>query len=94
VQAGLESGRNPPRGEFFTDAFFHLPEELLTEVEEVGFSGVSVLGIEGPAAWLPDLEERWRNPDFRERTLWAARRLEAEPHLVALSAHLMALGTR
>lgn len=53
-----------------------------------------MLGVEGAGGVLPDLDERWRDPRFREAVLWAARKLESEPRLMAVSDHLMALGTR
>ena len=46
------------------------------------------MGVEGPA-WLFHGEER---PDF-ETQLWAARAVEAEPTLLGLSAHLLAIAS-
>jgi hypothetical protein len=96
VEEELASGRHlsPPDSDLFTTAFFHLAEELKSEVAEAGFSKVAVVGVEGPGAVLPDLDERWRDRHFCEAVLWAARKLESEPRLMAVSDHLMALGTR
>jgi hypothetical protein len=78
----------------FSRRLSHLREELENEVAEAGFSEVAVLGVEGAGGVLPDLDERWRDPRFREAVLWAARKLESESRLMAVSDHLMALGTR
>jgi ubiquinone/menaquinone biosynthesis C-methylase UbiE len=96
VEEELASGRHlsPPDSDLFTTAFFHLAEELESEVAEAGFSEVAVLAVEGPGGVLPDLDERWRDPHFRDGVFWAARKLENEPRLMAVSDHLMALGTR
>ncbi len=96
VEQDLQSGRhhNPdPQGhpEWFTTAFFHRPEELSAELTEAGLVLDALLGIEGPG-WL--LEERLRDPDQWESILRAARRVEAEPALLGLSAHLFAAGHR
>lgn len=88
--------RVPPgrRTSDFPDAYFHRVEELESEVAEAGLDVDAVLGVEGPAALLGDLEERWNDPVARERVLSVARILEAEPSARALSAHLLAIGRR
>src|ERR687894_242448 len=49
--------RNPTeRPEWFTTAYFHLPEELRGEVKEAGFVVEALVGIEGPAWAVPDLD--------------------------------------
>jgi ubiquinone/menaquinone biosynthesis C-methylase UbiE len=75
VEEELASGRHlsPPDSDLFTTAFFHLAEEFEREVADAGLSKVAVLGIEGPGGVLPDLDERWGDPHFREAALWAAR---------------------
>jgi SAM-dependent methyltransferase len=86
--------RNPTDKEYFTTAFFHRPEELQAEVQEAGFDLVELLGVEGPAWLLPDLEERWADPLERERLLQAARAVEREPALLGLPPHLLAVGRK
>ena len=52
VDRDLKDGqhRNPTtRPEYFTDAFFHHPDELRQEVTEAGFVLTGVYGLEGPA---------------------------------------------
>ena len=94
VERGLRDGqhRNPTPRDFFTTAFFHRPDELAAEVREAGFALVALLGVEGPAWPLPDVARRFAQPDERERLLEAARAVEAEPSLLGLSAHLLAVG--
>ena len=82
------------RIEYFTTAYFHRPEELRAEFESVGFSDVQVLGVEGLGEWLTDFDERWADPALRYDVLDVARRLEAEPSIVGMSAHLLAVGRR
>ena len=92
VEGALRDGqhRNPAgRPEWFTTAYFHLPEELGREVTEAGLRLEAVLAVEGPAWMLPDIEERLADPDRRERVLAAIRRVETEPSLLGASAHLL-----
>jgi SAM-dependent methyltransferase len=94
VEGDLRDGqhRNPAgRPEWFTTAYFHLPEELGPEVTEAGLRLEAVLAVEGPAWMLPDIEQRLADPDPRERVLAAIRRVETEPSLLGASAHLLAV---
>jgi SAM-dependent methyltransferase len=86
--------RNPTDKDYFTTAFFHRPEELTSEVREAGFYLVDLLGVEGPAWLLPDLEQRWADEAERERLLQAARAVEREPTLLGIHPHLLAVARR
>jgi SAM-dependent methyltransferase len=86
--------RNPTDKDYFTTAFFHRPEELTSEVREAGFYLVDLLGVEGPAWLLPDLERRWADKAERERLLQAARAVEREPTLLGIHPHLLAVARR
>jgi ubiquinone/menaquinone biosynthesis C-methylase UbiE len=97
VERALRDGqhRNPTgRPEWFTTAYFHLPEELGREVEDAGLRLLAVLAVEGPAWMLPDVEQRLADPTRRERVLAAIRRVEAAPSLLGASAHLLAVAHR
>ena len=87
--------RNPTgRPEWFTTAYFHLPEDLAQEVGEAGLRLHAVFAVEGPAWMLPDIERRLADPACRERLLAAIRRIETEPSLLGASAHLLAIAHR
>ncbi|HEY4909534.1 MAG TPA: methyltransferase domain-containing protein [Methylomirabilota bacterium] len=86
--------RNPTAKDYFTTTFFHRPDELRSEVIQAGFDLVELVGVEGPAWLLPDLERRWTDPEERERLLQAARAVEREPTLLGLHPHLLAVARR
>ena len=87
--------RNPnEHPAYFTTAFLHLPKELKSEVEIVGFDLEDLFGIQGPAWLLQNLEEQWANPNCRERLLNIARFLESEPSIIGVSAHIMAIARK
>jgi len=77
--------------QWFTTAYFHRPEELAEEVSRAGFDSVSLYGIEGPGCLM---QEHWADPDRREQILFAARAVESERSLSALSSHMLAVGTK
>jgi len=86
--------RNPTEHDYFTTAYFHLPQELEDEVREAGFVAVEVLGVEGPGWMLADLQARWADPIRRRQILDAARAIEREPTLMGLHAHILAVGRK
>ena len=97
VAEDLISGqhRNPQNHpHYFTTAFFHHPDQLKEEVTEVGFSEVQVLGIEGPAWMMSDIEAFWDSEIKREVLLRTVRAVETEPSLLGASAHLLAVGRK
>ncbi len=87
--------RNPTQTPgWFTTAFFHVPDQLSSELDAAGLEDVRVVGVEGPA-WL--WGDRGNEPDdeeWREAALWAARTVESEREFVPVSAHLLAAGRR
>jgi SAM-dependent methyltransferase len=84
---------NPDRDDrWFTTAYFHLPDELRDEIRGAGFEPRGVYGIEGPGAWLPDIDGWLDEPDRRGALLRAIARVETEPSMLGASPHLLALG--
>jgi SAM-dependent methyltransferase len=87
--------RNPtgdPR--YFTTTYFHPPQELQAEAEEAGLRHETTLGVEGPGWLLQDFDRWWEDEKRRERLLTVARALEAEPSLLGVSAHLLAVARK
>ncbi|TMC02146.1 MAG: class I SAM-dependent methyltransferase [Chloroflexi bacterium] len=93
----LRDGRhtNPTgRPAWFTNAYFHHPDELREEVGAAGLDVAEVLAVEGPGIVLGDLGERWSDPWWRAVVFDACRAVEAEPSLLGSAGHLMAVGRR
>jgi len=87
--------RNPtPNPVYFTDAFFHRPEELAAELTEAGFHVEEVVAVEGPGWLARDFDRLWNDPHERERLLASIRRVEHEPALLGASSHLLAIGKK
>lgn len=97
VERDLRDGqhRNPTeRADYFTTAYFHRPPELRAEVQGAGLIVEGLYGIEGPGGILPDIVERWNDPERRAALLRIARLLEAEPEVIGCSAHLLVVGRK
>jgi SAM-dependent methyltransferase len=78
--------------DYSTTAFFHRPDDLRDELEVAGFRDVTILGVEGPAWMLHDLDARWEDAALRKDLLDVARALEEESSVVGVSPHLLAIG--
>jgi ubiquinone/menaquinone biosynthesis C-methylase UbiE len=97
VSQDLEQGQHrnqTSNWDYFTTAYFHRPDELRDEVVAAGFNCQAVLGVEGPGWLFSDFESRWADDRKREDLLRVARALEAEPSIVGVSAHLLAVGVK
>ncbi|MEV6040187.1 class I SAM-dependent methyltransferase [Nonomuraea sp. NPDC052116] len=90
---GLETGVmiSPRPGGF--RGYLHDLEEILDEFADAGLPRPDRYGLEG-AFWLYGDVDEWLDDDERrELLLDAARRLESEPSLLGVSAHLLAVAT-
>jgi ubiquinone/menaquinone biosynthesis C-methylase UbiE len=79
---------------YFTDAFFHRPDELCSEFSGAGFQMRALLAIEGPGWLARDFHRLWNDPAQREHLLAAVRKVESEPSVLGASAHIMAIGRK
>jgi SAM-dependent methyltransferase len=87
--------RNPTdRLEYFTTAFFHRPEQLAAEAEEAGLGLPAVFAIEGPGWLMPDIEARAADPAHWAVLMDLLRRVESDPALLPVSAHLRMIARR
>jgi SAM-dependent methyltransferase len=100
VAGDLATGvhRNPTgRDEWFTNAYFHRPDELSSEGRAAGLDIEAVLGIEGPGHWAVRREigrsGRLSDDDVRS-VLETARAVEGETSLLGASPHLLLVARR
>ena len=97
MQRDLVDGqhRNPTgKPAYFTDTFFHHPDELLAEVRGAGFASEGLIAVEGISYMMKDLHQHWLEDDCREFVLDIIDRTECEPTLIGASPHLMCVGVK
>ena len=97
VKRDLKNGqhRNPRNvPEYFTTAFFHHPDELRAEIVQAKFKFVKLYAITGFAWLLPEFDRLWTNRELRGRLLTLLEMTEAEPSMMGVSDHLLAMGTK
>lgn len=97
VDRDLTNGqhRNPTNNpEYFTDTFFHLPEELCAEVEESGFILQTCCAIEGPAWLLADMPSWLQDPERKKKMFSILERMESQSSVIGASSHFMAVAAK
>lgn len=87
--------RNPTDNPaYFTTAFFHHPDEIVSEVEASGLTLEKTLPVESIGGILADFDEIWQDIERRERLLEFLRKIEHEPSLLGVSAHIIAVAKK
>ena len=94
VSDGVHHGRAYGDRERFTTAYFHHPDDVARELDEVGLDVAAVLSVEGPAAFIAGVEAVLDDPASHDVLMRWLRKLEAEPSLLGASSHLLGLATR
>ena len=86
----LKSGKhqNPTDNpEYFTDAYFHAPEDIENEMSEAGFTNFSVVAVEGFGWLIPTFESVWENETMRMKLLKYIDKTSTSPTMIGMSAH-------
>ncbi len=100
VAGDLASGvhRNPTgRDEWFTNAYFHRPDELAAEGRDAGLEVDTVLPVEGPGYWAVRRatgRAGTLNDDDLRQVLETSRAVEGEASLLGASPHLLLVARR
>ena len=93
----IESGKhiNPTkRPEYFTDAYFHQPDELKNEIEEAGIKCLGILPVEGLGNSIPEIQKKIQNEGYKEKLLNAIRKTENESSILGVSSHFLGIGKK
>jgi hypothetical protein len=67
---------------------------LSSEVVEAGFQHQATLAVQGPTWLFESFKKYWADPNLRDTVLDLIRKVEAEPSILGMSAHILAIGTR
>ncbi len=97
VERDLAKGQHrneTSRPEYFTTAYLHRPEELSAELCDASLRHEATYGLEGPAWLLADLDARCADPVRRAQLVDAIEKIEREPSLLGVSAHLLAVARK
>jgi len=88
LATGLNSPGDTP---YFTTAYFHTPDEIITELEQAGFADITFIPVEGFTCML-DPQELVKDAHKTELALKYLRKTENIRELWGLSNHCIAIG--
>jgi ubiquinone/menaquinone biosynthesis C-methylase UbiE len=97
MRRDLQDGqhRNPTGNPaYFTDTFFHHPQELQDEVTGAGFELQALLAVEGIGYMMKDLVHNWAVESRRQFLLELIAKTEQEPSLIGASPHIMCVAMK
>lgn len=97
MRGDLENGQhqNPTDNPlYFTDTFFHLPDELKAEVASAGFEITGLFAVEGLSYMMKDFDKNWDLESNREFLLEIIGKTETEASLIGASPHMMCVGVK
>ena len=97
VDRDLREGqhRNPSgHAAYFTTAFFHRPSEISAEIEDADLVHEATLAVEGPLWMATEFDRQWDDPERRRLLLDFLRRVETEPSILGVSAHMLIVARR
>lgn len=77
--------------EYFTDAYFHMPKEIITEIAEGGLTFEKLIAIESFGWFVKNINEKLNIPSYMEKLLSIIRKVEEDENLIAMSPHIMAI---
>jgi ubiquinone/menaquinone biosynthesis C-methylase UbiE len=77
---------------YFTDAFFHHPDDAIKEVKSGGFQNLQCLSVEGPLWMISGLQNQLVDEDKRSQILAFLEQTESESTLVGASGHFIVIG--
>jgi ubiquinone/menaquinone biosynthesis C-methylase UbiE len=97
MQGDLETGqhRNPTNNPaYFTDTFFHHPNELKSEVANAAFEIVDLFAVEGISYLMKDFDTYWNVESHRGFLLEIIGKTEQEQSLIGASPHILCVAVK
>jgi len=79
---------------YFTTSYFHLPEDLESELSEAGFTSIKVVAIESFADSISDLGEKLEDLNYRKNLYQTITRVEQDRSILGISPHIMGIGLK
>ena len=80
--------------EYFTNAYFHRPEEVRLELVEAGFIFKDLIAVESFGCTIPEVDKKIQDKNYRNELLNTIKLVEKEPSLMGISNHYMGIGKK
>lgn len=79
---------------YFTTSYFHLPEDLESELLAAGFASIKLIAIESFADSIPDLEDKLSDKEYRSILFQTITTVEQDRSILGMSPHIMGIGVK
>ena len=79
---------------YFTDSYFHRPEEIIQEKTDVGFNFEDLISVTGFGNVITNIEDKIKDEKYLNVLLETLRITEKDPMLFSVSSHLMGIGKK
>ena len=92
VRQDLETGVHSPNRDnmrYFTDAYFHHPDEIEREARKANLQVVDLVAVEGIAWMWQNFDEMWADPRERAIMLEMIDRSDRDRSLMGVSSHIL-----
>lgn len=87
----LNETNNP---EYFTTAYFHTPNEIITEIAESGLKFEKLIPVESFGWMVRNFNEKEKDPGYMKKLLGTIRMVEMNEDLIAISPHIIAVARK
>jgi ubiquinone/menaquinone biosynthesis C-methylase UbiE len=97
VEDAIKTGNhnNPEKDpRIFTTAYYHLPEELESEVATAQFKEVKLFALEGPSFLFSSLAETVEDKGALKKLLYFLQMIESDKAIMGATSHMVAAGKK
>lgn len=79
---------------YFTDSYFHHPNEIKEEMNESGIVCKKIIAVEGFGSFIEDEQTKMGDNKYKELLLECIRRTEEESSILGISCHILGIGEK
>lgn len=79
---------------YFTDAYFHRPDELISELSAIGYQNVQALPVEGIGILVSNFAAIWNDVLLKNYLLKMIEATEREQEVIGISPHLIGIAMK
>ena len=80
--------------EYFTTAYFHTQEEIITEIGDAGLTYQKLIPVESFGWIIKDFEKKSEDAEYMKKLLETLRIVEDKQDLMAMSLHIIAVASK
>lgn len=93
IKTGIHKDTSKQR-KYFTDSYFHYPDEVSIELEESKFKFEELIALTSFGCMIPNIDDKIRDDNYRDILLRTINLLEKENSLMGISSHYIGIGKK